>query len=144
MLYLCLPHVCISTHTKPHNIHSLYFVLGLLCMSKSPIFDKCHVHASQWKINLLFACQTPSCNTDDFLLTLWCSKWSCCVVHLAGDCPTFKHFTCFRDWPQGAVTLLPSSSNTHTHTAEQTQAKITHNPCSETHLSSAWFALKFG
>lgn len=150
MLYLCLSLIallCVFPHTKRHNIHSLY-ILYWVCYAcqNHPFFDEGCVHTSQWEDSFVVRLPDPTCNTDDFLLTLWHSTLNYCVVQ-SGGCPTLEHLACFWDWPSRLLWHSFPPAQTHSRTSTHCQAnadKIIHSPSSEMHLSSAWFALKFG
>ncbi len=128
MLYLCLSLMALlcafPLALKAHNIHSLC-VLYRVCYAGQNhplLWWMC----AQQPVGRFICCSClpdPSGDKDDFLPTLWCSRWKLllwCVWRRG--CPTFKHFARFRDWPRGAVTQLPSSSNTRSLTSARCRA----------------------
>lgn len=151
MLYLCLSLIallCVFPHTKSSQYpRFMCFVLGFLCRPKSSISWWMCACVWPWHESFVVPLPDPSHSADDFLTTLWCSKWSCCVARLAGGCPTFKHFHLFSEIGLEVLrhSFPPAQTHivTHPHTVEQTRTKITHSP-SSTHSCSARFALKFG
>lgn len=80
MLYLCLSLVALlcvfPLALKAHHIHSLCVLYRVCYAGQNHPFLLMNV--CQWEDSFVVRLPDPSRNRDDFLPTLWRSKWSCC------------------------------------------------------------------